>query len=338
MVLACQPAAQLSPSPAAPTGTPPAGPATPEVTPGGTPGVTPGETPGVTPGETPGVTPGETPAGTPYPDPIATPSDDLNLTEYPNYGQEVDCENGTFNGLPYAGNLRRISAPDDSTVVFELCGPDVAFLQKIAFIVFAINDSDFLAENAPSGAIVSTMNGTGPYQFDEWRRGDSILFSRYDDYWGEQAANASGVLRWASESAQRLTELQAGQVHGITNVGPADFEIVRSDPNLQLALPPEGEVLNTLYVGMNHNFAPWDNQLVRQAIAVGIDRQRIVDNFYPEGSEVASHFTPCALEFGCEGEAWPDYNPEEARRLLEEAGYPDGFETVINYRNVFRGY
>jgi peptide/nickel transport system substrate-binding protein len=328
LVVACQPAAPASPTPTAtapaatqtPTGTATEAPAT------GTPGASPTEAPTAEPG------------ATPYPDPIVTPSEVGDLSSYPNYGQEVDCENGTFNGLPYEGSVKQITAPDASTVVFELCGPDVAFLQKVAFIVFAINDSDYLQEAAPSGEIVGTMNGTGPYRLDEWRRGAELVFSAFEDYWGEAAANASGVLRWASESAQRLTELQAGQVHGITNVGPADFDIVRNDPNLELALPPEGEVMNTLYIGMNHNFAPWDNPLVRQAMAVGIDRQRIVDNFYPEGSEVASHFTPCALEFGCEGEAWPDYNPEQARTLLTEAGFPDGFETVINYRNVFRGY
>jgi ABC-type transport system substrate-binding protein len=71
---------------------------------------------------------------------------------------------------------------------------------------------------------------------------------------------------------------------------------------------------------------------------MGIDRQRIVDNFYPEGSEVASHFTPCSIANGCAGEEWYEFDLEAARALLAEAGYPDGFETSIYYRDVFRGY
>ena len=51
-----------------------------------------------------------------------------DLTSYPNYGGGVDCENGTFNGLPYSGNLKSIDAPDANTVVFTFCNPNVAFL------------------------------------------------------------------------------------------------------------------------------------------------------------------------------------------------------------------
>ena len=106
------------------------------------------------------------------------------------------------------------------------------------------------------------------------------------------------VFRWSSEAAQRLLELQAGTVDGIDNPGPDDFAVIEADANLQLINRP---ALNIFYVGMNNTYAPFDNELVRQAIAMGIDRQRIVDNFFPGGSEVASHFTPCSIPNGCAG-------------------------------------
>jgi ABC-type transport system substrate-binding protein len=121
----------------------------------------------------------------------------------------------------------------------------------------------------------------------------------------------------------------------ITNVSPDDYESVNGDPNLQL-LPSDNP--NILYLGVTNTFEPFDNPDVRRAIAMGIDRQRIVDNFFPEGSEVASHFTPCSIANGCQGEEWYEFDPEAARQLLADAGYPDGFETSIYYRDVFRVY
>jgi ABC-type transport system substrate-binding protein len=110
---------------------------------------------------------------------------------------------------------------------------------------------------------------------------------------------------------------------------------VQNDANLQLLVRP---ALNIFYVGMNNTYAPFDNEKVRQAIAMGIDRQRIVDNFYPAGSEVAQYFTPCTIPNGCVGDPWYTFDVTAAKALLAEAGFPNGFDTTITYRDVVRGY
>jgi ABC-type transport system substrate-binding protein len=83
---------------------------------------------------------------------------------------------------------------------------------------------------------------------------------------------------------------------------------------------------------------PLSYEAVREAIAMGIDRQAIVDKFYPVGSVVASHFTPCAIPGGCEGEEWYPYDPEKAKQMLADAGFGDGFDLTLAYRDVVRGY
>ncbi|MFN8456269.1 MAG: ABC transporter substrate-binding protein, partial [Anaerolineae bacterium] len=168
-----------------------------------------------------------------------------------------------------------------------------------------------------------------------WKKGDSITYERNEDYWGEPAKSQTLVFRWSAEGAQRLLELQSGSVDGIDNPTPDDFATIEGDSALALYPRP---ALNVFYVGFNNTYPPFDNEKVRQAIAIGIDRQRIVDNFYPAGSEVASHFTPCAIPGGCEGPAWPEYDLEAAKALLAEAGFADGFDTTITYRDVVRGY
>ncbi len=236
-------------------------------------------------------------------------------------------------GCDYGGKVDSITAVDELTVQFELCSPDPAFLPKLAFGVFGIQPAEHL--EATSGAPLDNPIGTGPYALNEWVRGDSIVYDRFDDYYGEVAPHSTAVLRWATESAGRLLELQSGTVDGITFPGTEDLETIENDPNLQLLDKPEP---NIFYMGFTNTFEPWNDADVRRAVALGIDRQRIVDTFYPPGSETASHFTPCSVENGCQGEEWFDFDPEAGRQLLADAGYPDGFETTIYYRDVTRGY
>ena len=159
--------------------------------------------------------------------------------------------------------------------------------------------------------------------------------ARNDSYWGEKAKTEKLIIRWSTEAAQRLVELQAGTVDGIDNVGGTDFETVKANADLQLKVR---EGLNVMYFGMNNKFAPFDKEEVRQAIAMGIDRQRLVDDFMPPGSEVATHFTPCAIPNGCVGDAWYEFDPTKAKEMLAAAGFPDGFKTKIQYRDVSRSY
>ena len=296
---------------------------------------------------TPAATTAPTTAATQGTTPTTAPTQGAPAEKYPATG-EVTCPSGgnpgSFNGKDYTGNLKSIEAPDPMTVVFNLCAPDVAFLQKVAFSVFYINDSGWIETHAADGTIKDSMNGTGPYKLDEWRKGDSLIFSAFDNYWNKSAYPLvpNAVLRWASESGARLQALQGGDITGFTLVGPSDFDIVAGDASLLLAAAPEGQALNTLYLGMNHDKEPWDDVNVRKAVALALDRQRIVDNFYPAGSEVATHFTPCAIEFACEGDDWFASGGADqiaqAKQLLTDAGFPDGFTTKVQYRNVFRGY
>ena len=247
---------------------------------------------------------------------------------YPAEGP-ADCADGY--------GFKRITSTDASTVVFELCAPDVAFIQKLALTNYQINDSGYLTTATADGSIVTAPNGTGPYKLKAWEKGSQIVLERNNDYWGTFSISGTAVFQWQSEGAARLLALQAGTADGIDNVAPTDIATVEADANLQLM---RRAALNTMYLGMNSGIAgdPFEKLEVRKAVALALDRQRIIDNFYPGGSEVASHFTPCSIEFACEGEAWYDQDLATAKQLLADAGYPNGFKTKLSYRDVVRGY
>jgi ABC-type transport system substrate-binding protein len=248
---------------------------------------------------------------------------------YPETG-DAPCGDGT-----YTGEMKKITAIDALTVEFQLCQSDAAFLPKIAFSVFSIEDSDYLTAHAADGSYLEQPNGTGPYTIAEWSKGNRMVFKAFDGYWGEKAKTANAELRWSDEAAQRLLELQSGNVDGIDNPGPSDIATIQADSSLQFAARPG---LNTMYLGFNDTIKPWDDVKVRQAIAMGIDRQRIVDNFYPAGSTVADYFTPCEISFACEGDKTWGFDPTAAKKLLADAGFPNGFKTKLQFRAAVRGY
>ena len=273
-------------------------------------------------------------APTPTEAPAAAP------TTAPAYeGLNVEAPN-----CDYGGEFKSIKAIDEFTVEFTLCVPDPAMPSKIAFSAFSIQPQEYLESTGATGDILENPIGTGPYKLEAWERGNQVVFSANDDYWGDKALGKTLVFRWSTESAQRLLELQSGAVDAIDNPGPDDFTKIEADSTLTL-YPREG--MNVFYVGFNNNPTAegWDNtknplanEKVRQAIAMGIDRQRIVDEFYPPGSVIADYFTPCSIPNGCVGDPWYAFDVAAAKALLTEAGYPNGFDTTLNYRDVVRGY
>jgi ABC-type transport system substrate-binding protein len=170
----------------------------------------------------------------------------------------------------------------------------------------------------------------------EWVRGDHITFAANPNFWGPAPKAKTVILRWSKEAAQRLLELQSGTADGIDNVAPEDIPTVQKDANLKIY---PRDPLTTVYVAMNNKIKPFDNEKVRQAVAVAIDRKRITDQFYAPGSVVAEQFAPPGIKPGnSEGMKWYAYDPAAAKKMLADAGFPNGFDVTLSYRDVVRPY
>lgn len=236
----------------------------------------------------------------------------------------------------YAGNIAGIEAVDELTVRFTLCDPDVAFPSKVAFSSFSIFPSEALAEIPAGGPnpLVDSPIGTGPYTLSTWERGSQIVLARNDDYWGEAPAFPTVVFQWQTEAAQRRLQLESGEVDAIDNVGTEDFEAIGNNSDLQLI---ERDPLNVLYLGFNVDTPPFNDERVRQAIGLALNRDRIVDNFYPRGSLAATQFLPPGIPGYVEDFTDFEADQQAARDLLAQAG-ASNLNVTLNYRDVVRGY
>ena len=239
----------------------------------------------------------------------------------------------------YAGEFKRIRAKDAHTVIFDLCAPDIAFGAKLATPSLAIQDTAWLQSRIDPSAgtprILREVNGTGPYRLDAWTAGSDITLVRNDAYWGSPATPDALVFRWSDDPAHRLDALNASTVDGIEPIAPSDVQSVTDNADLRLVPRPGW---NVAYVGFNNRFAPFDNVSVRQAIAMSLDRAKIVSTLFPAGSEVADHFAPCSIPYGCVGPAWYGTDAVAGKDLLTQAGFKKGFHTTIHYPMEPRDY
>jgi hypothetical protein len=172
--------------------------------------------------------------------PASAPASQASASEAP-YDGMVYPETGEApcGQDPYTGTIKKISALDRLTVEFQLCAPDPAFLAKVAFSVFGIQDADYLAKHAPDKSILEQPNGTGPYKLKAWDKGNRITFEANPDYWGEAPKTPNLEFRWSDQAASRLLELQSGNVDGIDNPGTDDIDTIKADSSLAF-FPREG--------------------------------------------------------------------------------------------------
>ncbi len=209
------------------------------------------------------------------------------------------------SSLPTSTPLPSLSAPQN-----RLSCPRCLWLPS-TFI-----DSDALkAAGGDAAKINAKPIGTGPYVLKEWVRGDHITFEANPNYWGTAPKTKTLIFRWSKEAAQRKLELESGTPDGIDNPGTDDIAAINANKALKNYQRPTP---NLLYLGINVDTPPWNNEKVRQALAMAIDRDRLIKNFYPPGTTAAQQFVPPTVKPGyTDGFKWYDFDMAKAKKMLE---------------------
>jgi peptide/nickel transport system substrate-binding protein len=240
----------------------------------------------------------------------------------------------TYNkdsGAPKESLYQSCEAVDDTTAKLTLTKPSATFIPALAQQAFSIASPDALKKyKADAGSFDEEVGfkptgtfgtehpiGTGPFEFVSWKRNDRLVLKRYENYWGEKAKLDQLIIRPIADNAARLQALQTGEIQGYDLVEPQDIETIEADENLQILDRP---AFNVAYVGFNVSRPPLDNQKVREAVAYGLDRQAVVDNFYAGRAELAKEFMPPEVVGYSDDVPEYTFDPEKAKSLLKEAG------------------
>ncbi|MEM4970102.1 MAG: ABC transporter substrate-binding protein [Sulfolobales archaeon] len=219
------------------------------------------------------------------------------------------------------GKIDRVEIIDNYTVRIYLKEPYSLFIKAIAYFVLITSPNVIKKFGNQS---ISEVIGTGPYRFVSWEKGKRVVLERNDDYWGPKPPIKRIEWLVIPEASTRLAALLAGDVDFIYAPPPPDLDRIASDPRFNVYTPVSNAYLHLSIIPRG----PLADPRVRQALNYAIDKEAIVKNILyglgiPADSAVPPNF------FGYARMEPYQYDPERARRLLAEAGYPNGFKMVI---------
>ena len=226
---------------------------------------------------------------------------------------------------PYAKDYEAIGdiiVKDDYTVTFALKSVNASFLQNVARAGSVIYPREAV-ETMKSAPI-----GTGPFRFEEWVRGDRVVLVRNPDYYVKGLPKLDRVTyRFITDPNAVLAALKAGDVDvSLFGLGPEHVQDVQKDPRFQVIV---GDTTNDVILAMNNSRKPYTDVRVRHAMTHGINKQDVLKGaMFGMGKVLGTNVDPLNPYFVDMSNAMP-YDPAKAKKLLAEAGYPNGFETVL---------
>jgi len=224
-----------------------------------------------------------------------------------------------------AGMIRGTEIIDDREVLITLRYPFVPILNNLAHTALSIVSERAVRELGDDFA--HNPVGSGPMKFVNWVVGNRIELTRWDGYWGPAPRIRNVTVRYIADDATRLLELETGGVDMILSIPPQDISRIEAHPDLQVFRRSN---LSLHYIGFNMQRPPFNDLRVRQAIAHAINMEALVRTvFMGVGTPGRGPLSSTVWASAADVLPQLEFNPERARQLLAEAGFPNGFSTTL---------
>lgn len=231
-----------------------------------------------------------------------------------------------------ADGLAGIETPDANTVVFKLSRPDATFLHVLAINFASVVPKE--AVEAAAGDFGKKPVGSGTFVLKDWVIGQKLVFARNPDYFVKGVPHIdSFTIEIGQEPLVALLRLQKGEVDiAGDGVPPAKFLEMTKSPDAK-DLIVDGQQLHTGYVTLNTKIKPLDDVKVRQALNMAINKERLVRIVNGRATPANQPLPPLMPGYDTAYKGYA-YDVAKAKALLKEAGYPDGFSTVLYSTNT----
>lgn len=228
--------------------------------------------------------------------------------------------------------IKEVEIIDDYTFRIHTHGPLPTMLNRLSRLASGILPSDYIEENGWDH-FLSNPVGSGPYQFVEWKRDDRVVLEIFEDYYNGRIAEWDTlVFRSIPEASTRVAEVLTGGVDIANNISPSDWDRINENEGTSVITGPTNRTMN-FFLRHNEGY-PTSDVRVRKAIDLAIDDQAVIDYVMGgSGTPTRTRILPGNTGFY---EPLYDtylYDVEEAKKLMAEAGYEDGFEMTIHSPN-----
>jgi peptide/nickel transport system substrate-binding protein len=228
----------------------------------------------------------------------------------------------------YYKEIESVQVVDSHTLSIKLKNVNSMFLFNLA------RPDSMIVSKQSVDKLKSAPVGTGPFKFVEWIRGDRIVLSRFSDYHRKGIPYLDKVtFKFIGDASAQIASLKAGDVDVIAyDVSPENALLLEKDPKYKVF---NGYTTTEVILSTNNSRKPFTDVRVRRAMAYAIDRQALIKGAMSGyGTPIGSHMDP-GNPYYVDLTSTTPYNPEKARQLLAEAGYPNGFDAVIKLPERF---
>lgn len=231
-----------------------------------------------------------------------------------------------------ADELSGIEVQDDTHFTIQLKKPYAPFLSVLSTAYCAIYPQD-ACEEAGDNWGMSVLYGTGPFKMDSYQTGVGVTLSRFEDY-HDDGVKLNGLdYKFIEDVNTQVLEYQKGNVDYV-DVDPSIYPVYSSNPDLKDQMhgfQPTGCYSLTV------NSKTFPDAKVREAIALSIDRKSICDSILHGTATVPTSYIPAGIIGHDDSLPEFEYNPEQAKQLLAEAGYPDGIDLRVTVNTKYQG-
>ena len=225
-------------------------------------------------------------------------------------------------------DVNNIETPDPYTIVLHFTKPAPTLLEQLATTAVEIVSPTAVKTLGNEKIALAPVNaGSGPYIFKEWVHGDHLTVTRNPDYWGRKPYFDQVTFRVVPDAGARETMLRAGDVQFAFEPPAPDVPAMRKDASLRVV---EGASDRVIFIGMNNLYGPLKDVRVRQALNYAVNKQAIVHSvLFGLANVMDSPDTPAIFGYTrVQAGGWP-FNPTLAKKMLAEAGYPNGFTIAL---------